>query len=343
MTEAPLFPILTPPEPGSAIQRLLLGFSVNLSFVVLVLTLGPTAWQPASTHTSRQMVLVRLPDPQPVQALSAPEALAAPRRIRKGPLPAGRPEPAMPEPAMPEPATPKPATPKPSAMPAPPVLATAPVPPVRAPIPAAVPALVRPQPVLGSFADATTAAKPNFARSSEVTQPEFDLARPQMATRRTDSVQVGALDLTKSQAVSRNRRQMVTNIGFEQLAKMPVKAAASPVTAEAGFDIRLSREPVPSRRRVEEGGFEPVEILKKPKPTYTEAARRLGIEGEVSLRILFGSDGKLKVLGIVQGLGYGLDENAASAAARIEFRPARRAGRPIEQAAVVRVQFYLTQ
>ncbi|MFN8685472.1 MAG: energy transducer TonB, partial [Acidobacteriota bacterium] len=303
MTEAPLFPILTPPEPGSAIQRLLLGFSVNLSFVVLVLTLGPTAWQPASTHTSRQMVLVRLPDPQPVQALSAPEALAAPRRIRKGPLPAGRPEPAMPEPA-----TPKPATPKPSAMPAPPVLATAPVPPVRAPIPAAVPALVRPQPVLGSFADATTAAKPNFARSSEVTQPEFDLARPQMATRRTDSVQVGALDLTKSQAVSRNRRQMVTNIGFEQLAKMPVKAAASPVTAEAGFDIRLSREPVPSRRRVEEGGFEPVEILKKPKPTYTEAARRLGIEGEVSLRILFGSDGKLKVLGIVQGLGYGLDE-----------------------------------
>ncbi|MFO0341093.1 MAG: energy transducer TonB, partial [Acidobacteriota bacterium] len=64
---------------------------------------------------------------------------------------------------------------------------------------------------------------------------------------------------------------------------------------------------------------------------------------EVSLRILFGSDGKLKVLGIVQGLGYGLDENAASAAARIEFRPARRAGRPVEQAAVVRVQFYLAQ
>jgi len=222
-------------------------------------------------------------------------------------------------------------------------LATAPVPPVRAPIPAAVPALVRPQPVLGSFADAKTAAKPNFARSSELTQPDFDLARTQMATRRTDSVQVGALDPTRNQAVSRNRREMITSIEFEQPARVPAKAAASPVTAEAGFDVRLSREPVPSRRRVEEGGFEPVEILTKPKPTYTEAARRLGIEGEVSLRILFGSDGKLKVLGIVQGLGYGLDENAASAAARIEFRPARRAGRPVEQAAVVRVQFYLAQ
>ncbi len=95
------------------------------------------------------------------------------------------------------------------------------------------------------------------------------------------------------------------------------------------------------RRQDPDSEFKPVEILSKPRPLYTEEARRFGIEGEVLVRILFGADGKLKVLSVVQGLGHGLDENAALAATQIQFRPAIKQGRAVEQAAVVRVQFQL--
>ncbi len=328
MTETPLFHTLSPAEPGSDLQRLLAGFSVNLGLVVVLLTLGPSPWQPASTNPSRKIVLVRLPDPRSAEVQPPPEPIPTPRLPRKAPLPAVRPNPASPAPA---------------AMPAPPVLATAPAAPVTAPIHTTVPAIARPQPVLGSFADTTIATRPNLPRPAEAPRPAFEEAAPQTKTSRGDFVQVGALDSQNRQVISRNRREIIASTGFEQSATASVKLAANRVTAESGFDTRLSSEPTSGRRRVEEGSFEPVEILTKPKPKYTEAARRLGIEGEVSLRILFGSDGKLKVLGIVQGLGYGLDENAASAAARIEFRPARRGGQPVEQAAVVRVQFYLAQ
>lgn len=86
-----------------------------------------------------------------------------------------------------------------------------------------------------------------------------------------------------------------------------------------------------------------VEILGKPRPLYTEEARRLRIEGAVLLRILFGADGRLRVQSIVRGLGHGLDENAALAASQIQFRPATQNGQAIDQSAVIRVQFQLAE
>jgi outer membrane biosynthesis protein TonB len=44
---------------------------------------------------------------------------------------------------------------------------------------------------------------------------------------------------------------------------------------------------------------------------------------------------------VVRGLGHGLDESAARAAARIRFRPARRAGRPVDVRTIVRIVFRL--
>ena len=66
----------------------------------------------------------------------------------------------------------------------------------------------------------------------------------------------------------------------------------------------------------------PVEILDKPRPAYTEEARRLGIEGEVQLDVVFGASGAVSVRRVVHGLGHGLDETAIAAARCIRF-PAR--------------------
>ena len=83
------------------------------------------------------------------------------------------------------------------------------------------------------------------------------------------------------------------------------------------------------------------EILLKPRPAYTEEARRLRIEGEVLLEVLFGASGEARVLRTIRGLGHGLDENAIAAARAIQFRPAKRGDTAADSTAVVHIVFQL--
>ncbi|HEV2699788.1 MAG TPA: energy transducer TonB, partial [Terriglobales bacterium] len=82
-----------------------------------------------------------------------------------------------------------------------------------------------------------------------------------------------------------------------------------------------------------------VEILYKPKPVYTDEARRLNIEGEVLLEVVFGANGDLHVNRVVRGLGHGLDEAAVGAANKIKFKPAQRNGSPVDSLSIVHVMF----
>jgi TonB family protein len=83
----------------------------------------------------------------------------------------------------------------------------------------------------------------------------------------------------------------------------------------------------------------PVQILFKPKPVYTDAARAKKIEGEVLLQIVFAASGDVKVERVVQGLGYGLDDSAEAAARQIRFRPAQQNGQPVDSTAIVHIVF----
>ncbi|MEP6961370.1 MAG: energy transducer TonB, partial [Acidobacteriota bacterium] len=85
----------------------------------------------------------------------------------------------------------------------------------------------------------------------------------------------------------------------------------------------------------------PVQILNKPRPSYTDDARAQHIEGEVLLEIVFPASGPARVLRLIRGLGHGLDESATRSASAIEFRPALRAGQPIDQTAIVHIVFQL--
>ena len=85
----------------------------------------------------------------------------------------------------------------------------------------------------------------------------------------------------------------------------------------------------------------PVEIISKPKPVYTDEARKLRIEGEVLLEVVFEASGKLHVVRVVRGLGHGLDENAAQAAEQIRFKPAQREGQPADSTATLHIIFQL--
>jgi TonB family protein len=85
----------------------------------------------------------------------------------------------------------------------------------------------------------------------------------------------------------------------------------------------------------------PVEILSKEKPIYTEEARAKRIEGEVLIEAVFEATGKIRVLRIVRGLGYGLDDAAVRAAQQIRFKPELKDGQPSDSTAVVHIIFQL--
>ena len=89
------------------------------------------------------------------------------------------------------------------------------------------------------------------------------------------------------------------------------------------------------------GANAPVEITFKPKPDYTDEGRKQKVSGEVRLEVLFRSDGQVHVVRVLQGLGYGLDEQAVKAAQQIKFKPALRQGQAVDATALVHIIFEL--
>ena len=98
----------------------------------------------------------------------------------------------------------------------------------------------------------------------------------------------------------------------------------------------------PRPRRQTEPVFTPVEILYKPKPSYTDEARNMRLEGQVSLDVVFMSTGSIRIVRVVHGLGHGLDEAAQKAALQVRFRPATRGGVPVDTTATIHITFELT-
>jgi len=70
-------------------------------------------------------------------------------------------------------------------------------------------------------------------------------------------------------------------------------------------------------------------VFSKPEPSYTEEARRKGVEGTVVLRAVFSSDGEITNLRVTQALPFGLTTASLQAARRIRFTPAMKDGKPV--------------
>ncbi len=87
--------------------------------------------------------------------------------------------------------------------------------------------------------------------------------------------------------------------------------------------------------------FQPIEILSKPAPSYTDEARRLGIQGDVALSVVFQANGSIRVTGVVKSLGHGLDQEAVAVATQIRFKPAQHLGQPADFPATLRIEFRL--
>ncbi len=101
-------------------------------------------------------------------------------------------------------------------------------------------------------------------------------------------------------------------------------------------------EPPKARQVAQTGAFVPVSIVSKPNPTYTEEAKKLHVEGEVLVQVVFAASGEVRVVRVLRGLGHGLDESAVQAAQKVHFIPAQRNGQPVDSSATLHIVFQLS-
>lgn len=123
----------------------------------------------------------------------------------------------------------------------------------------------------------------------------------------------------------------------------------SQVTAERDQDYRCTDDGTLAHLLdpPEVAGFSPkevdvkAEITAKPDPAYTREARRVGVQGVVTLKVLLLGDGKLDRVRVVRRLPYGLTENAIRAACEIKFKPAMKTGKEVSQWVTLQYAFRL--
>lgn len=267
-------------------------------------------------------LLAKLPAPQPIPVQPAlpdlPVTRAAPVSAPQLVLPS--PAPALPAPPSPVFASALPATPSTARATTPRTGSFAGVP------AAAAPVVAKLQVAAGSFGTVP-------ATSSRGSQPP--------ATR---AAGFGAAGVTGGTAVHPPRGTSggaSNGFGVVAATVQSQEPAAKPATTGTAFKAAVTADPVRQPAASRQVAAEPLEILFKPRPAYTEEARRARIEGDVVLEVLFSASGNLRVLRVVRGLGYGLEQNAIEASAKIRFRPAKEDGHAVDTVAVVRISFQM--
>lgn len=221
--------------------------------------------------------------------------------------------------------------------------------------PSRVPTLA-PQPKLGTFANQQLGPAPGLPPSKVQTGGFGDpngLQGVGPGTGRLIAARIGAFDLPKGEGYGNGTGGSigvpgrVASSGFSDTA--PVRPAADkarpgpiPTVGRSGFgDVVpvLSVRAIPAQTAGPP--VTPAVVTAKPNPAYTDEARRLRIEGEVVMEVMFPKTGKPQVLRMIEQLGHGLDESALTAVTKIQFKPAQQAGTPVDSKAIVRVVFKL--
>ncbi len=173
----------------------------------------------------------------------------------------------------------------------------------------------------------------------------FAKAPPTIANPRAQlRVAAGGFSSTVSQTFAGRPRFGSRSAGFGSADRSAVEVSSADqrVASSGGFgavEAGIEHEVALKSAELQPITLTDVQIISKPLPSYTAAARAHKIEGEVVFDLVFGSDGRMRIAQLVQGLGYGLDESAREAALAIKFEPATRDGVAIDTAARVSISF----
>ena len=140
------------------------------------------------------------------------------------------------------------------------------------------------------------------------------------------------------------QRGVVASTGFGNGTAIPPTEPKRVGTVQSGGFANSNDVVVatPKKKTEDVAAVEPIVIISKPKPVYTQEAIKLALEGEVLLEVVFpASGGEVQVNRVVKGLGHGLDEAATRAAQQIKFKPALSNGHPVDFPAVIHIVFQI--
>lgn len=226
------------------------------------------------------------------------------------------------------------------------------------------PVVPKPEVKVGAFADnrpAAVATQP----PRQVQTTSFDTPQAVAPDMRLKTTTTGTFDAGNDMAArlgTDKPKGVVTGTGFDQKAAAATPGTGRTLSATGGFDsAKQAASATPTVQAVQSSGFgdakpqtqqaraaavapttTAVEVLFKPSPGYTAEARERRVQGDVVLEVEFAASGSLKVLRVVRGLGYGLDELATEAARQIKFKPALQGGKPVDFRANVVIVFRLS-
>jgi len=139
-------------------------------------------------------------------------------------------------------------------------------------------------------------------------------------------------------------RGTVASTGFGNGTAIPPTGGAKKGTvAPTGFGSAADATTEAPKKKIGPSGpaDTPPDILSKPRPEYTAEGRKMKIEGDVVIDMVFLANGTVQINRVVSGLGHGLDDAAVRAAQQISFKPAKRQGEPVDFPARVRIEFRL--
>lgn len=140
-------------------------------------------------------------------------------------------------------------------------------------------------------------------------------------------------------------RGTVASAGFGNGVAIPPSGGGSAPRGQVkagGFAAAVSTADVPKAKQADAAPtVQQVVIVSKPNPVYSDEARKLGIEGDVLVDVVFLASGTVQVNHVVKGLGHGLDEAAVRAAQQIRFKPALQNGTAVDFPATVHIVFQL--
>ncbi|HUJ83232.1 MAG TPA: energy transducer TonB [Candidatus Acidoferrales bacterium] len=203
-----------------------------------------------------------------------------------------------------------------------------------------------PNPMLGSSATPTLRKPREAVQTGGFGDPNGVPANGK-TDRNPNIVQLGGYDMPTGPGSgngtggAKGAKGVVASAGFGNGVASGSPGGGGHGTVQQGmFDVKAADTPKVKQTAVT-SNVKPVEILSVPKPIYTDEARTRKIEGDVLVEVVFAASGEVKVLRVVRGLGYGLDEAAETAARQIRFKPAQQGGQPVDSPAIAHIKFEL--
>ena len=184
---------------------------------------------------------------------------------------------------------------------------------------------IKPLAIVGAFGDPLNAmSTPNTSRSATIAAVSSFGASPGSD---------GHAGATRSGVISG------TSFGTNVVYAAPHGDSRRVVESAAFANTAFGSAKVPVSAG--EPSYKPPVVMSEQQARYTADAQQARVQGEVTLKVRFLASGQVVVIGVVNGLGHGLDEEARHVAESIQFKPALQNGQPVDRTTLIHVMFQL--